>query len=493
MKKIITTIGLLIIWANISYAEDIWIMAVINSQNEIYINSDINLDWSESLIKNWEEVEYKWSIENWGQNKIWEKVAISSWKKWKKTIVLTVKQGESISKTQKDIIVFDKKITLITNKVWKSQIKEIENQAWEQWVFLKIIKIDESWSNFANQENALKSLIENKTFIENSKFVIFETNNFNWAEIFKKFAQNLDEKSWAKLQNKFYIKISEWNLSVDKQISEKYFNQWSNPENILITRKESLNIIFKNDNLASIKDILEKRWIDFMQLSKNSQISKIFILSNFISKLINEWISLNAIYMILCLPFIAFIVVFFRQVIWLSSFWVYIPTITALSFFILWIKLWLIIILFVVFLSYLIRNIINKIELPFVPQVALMLSLISLSFFFLFWISISFKVNIPIELAIFPMLVISTIAEKFIWSQSAEWMKWALLNMFQTILISVIWFLFVNMQSIHNLIISIPELVLVPLILTILIWKFTGLRISEYIRFKTLLTEWSEE
>ena len=492
MKKIIATIGLILFW-QITFADEIWIMSVINSQDEIFINDEIKFDWSESLIRNNEEIQYLWDFQDWKEKKEWKEVSYNFSEVWNKEIILTIKQWESLSKTQKEILVYDKKITLITNKTDSSQIKWIKNQAWEHWVFLNVISVDESWSNFANEKNIVKNLIKNKDFIENSSFIIFETNNFDWIEIFKKYVQTLDEQSAKKLENKIYIKISESNLSIEKKIAEKYFNKWLNSENVLITRKEALNPIFKNTNLTEIKNILEKRWIEFIEINKDSKINKIFILSNFISELVNEGISLKAIYMILSLPFITSIVVFFRQVIWLSSFWVYIPTITALSFFILWIKAGLIIIVFVVLFSYLIRNFINKIELPFIPKVALMLSLISLSFFILFWASISFNVNIPIELAIFPMLVISTIAEKFIWSQSAEGIKSALLNVLQTIFISVISFLIIDISYVYNLIISFPELVILPLLLIILIWKFTGLRISEYIKFKSLLSEWAEE
>lgn len=496
MKKIFFILGL-ILSSQFSFAdetvEEIWIMSVISSESEVLVNEKIELDWNQSLVRSWEGADFSWSIE-WTEWELkWEKIEHIFDKLWKQMIVLTIKQWESISKTQKEIFVYNKKITLITELEEETKIREMKNQASEKWIFLQVISLEDSWSNFINTEEVIKKLIENKKFIEESTFIIFETENFNWIETFKKFWESLELESQIKLAEKFYIKISEWNLKIDKNITEKYFKKWLKPENALITRKEAFMPIYESNNIIEVKNILERRWIELIELTEEWKALFIFILSNFITELVNEWVSLNTIYMILSLPFITFFVVFFRQVIWLSTFWVYIPTITALSFFILWIKSGLIIIAFVVLSSYIIRNVLNKIELPFIPKAALMLSLISLSFFLLFWISISFNAKIPIELAIFPMLVVSTIAEKFIWSQSTEGMQTAFLNMWQTILISVISFVIVNTNFIYNLIISFPELVVIPLLLSIAIWRFTWLRISEYIKFRNLLKEGVEE
>jgi hypothetical protein len=65
--------------------------------------------------------------------------------------------------------------------------------------------------------------------------------------------------------------------------------------------------------------------------------------------------------------------------------------------------------------------------------------------------------------------------------------------MLQTILVAVVSFLIVDTSFVYNLIIWIPELTLIPLILIVVIWRFTGLRITEYIRFKNLMKEWAEE
>ena len=125
----------------------------------------------------------------------------------------------------------------------------------------------------------------------------------------------------------------------------------------------------------------------------------------------------------------------------------------------------------------------------YIPKVSLLLSFLSLSYLCVLGVAVYLDTQINLALAIFPMMVMSTISEKFLASQSSEGIKKALFATGITVFISFVAYSFVEWGWMKNLIIGRPEYVIIPLFLTFLLGKFTGLRLSEYMKFRTLLRE----
>ncbi len=147
----------------------------------------------------------------------------------------------------------------------------------------------------------------------------------------------------------------------------------------------------------------------------------------------------------------------------------------------------------VVLVSYLLRTLFERTNILYIPKVALLISLTSISFLFIIWVLLATDSNISIALAIFPMLVMSTLSEKFISTQSEEGIKTAFTATFETIAVAVAIYYIVSWSSFSNTIISMPELILIPIIGTLMLGKFSGLRLTEYFRFRSIVTNDSEE
>ena len=80
----------------------------------------------------------------------------------------------------------------------------------------------------------------------------------------------------------------------------------------------------------------------------------------------------------------------------------------------------------------------------------------------------------------------TTLSEKFMEAKSETGMKSAVLGVLETLLVVMVLYYFMIWSFFDNLLISWPEIVIFPILLTLLLGKFTGLRISEYIRFRSL-------
>ena len=95
--------------------------------------------------------------------------------------------------------------------------------------------------------------------------------------------------------------------------------------------------------------------------------------------------------------------------------------------------------------------------------------------------------SLNLALTIFPMMVMSTISEKFIASQTKDGLRNAIIAALETILVALLAYLFVDWGWVKDMILRTPELILLPMLGNVALGKFTGLRLSEYMKFKSLL------
>ena len=215
--------------------------------------------------------------------------------------------------------------------------------------------------------------------------------------------------------------------------------------------------------------------------------------SRFLQSLFDQGLSVEVAYLLLVVPFIAFLIAFLRQVVGVSTFGVYTPLMLSLTFLLLGIWFGLATLLVVLLASYLLRSFVNKMNLLYIPRASFMLSAIGLAFFIVIWFGLQYGSPVAITLAIFPMLMMSTIAERFLSAQSEEGFGEALSGVIQTIVVAVISYVVVIWPWLSHKIIGYPELIILPLAGDLLLGKFTGLRLIEYFRFRTLFRENVEE
>jgi len=201
----------------------------------------------------------------------------------------------------------------------------------------------------------------------------------------------------------------------------------------------------------------------------------------------------NDIYLLLAVPFLAFVIAFFRQFVGISTFGVYAPLMLGLSFLVLGLAFGFLVFMMVLFISYLIRILFEKVDLLYIPKVSLLLSALALSFFLVLGLAVYFETSVNLTLAIFPMLVMATISEKFLSAQSEEGMKNALFATAETTLVSLVGYALVTWIWLKSLILSLPELVVLPILGNIWLGRFSGLRLSEYFKFRTLFRDDASE
>jgi hypothetical protein len=108
------------------------------------------------------------------------------------------------------------------------------------------------------------------------------------------------------------------------------------------------------------------------------------------------------------------------------------------------------------------------------------------------------------SLAIFPMLILSTLTEKFVNVQSGKGFNKAIFLTLQTVIVSIIAYIVIGgeidlfimklkFSALQRLMISYPEIILLIIFINVFLGRWTGLRLLEYVRFREVLRHVEEE
>ena len=142
----------------------------------------------------------------------------------------------------------------------------------------------------------------------------------------------------------------------------------------------------------------------------------------------------------------------------------------------------------VIFVGMASRYALKRFRLLYLPRVAITLSLISFAMFAILIVGGYFQRTGLAAVSIFPLLIMITLAEKFVAVQIEKGSRVALLLAGETLLISLVGYALVSSTSIMNAILAFPWLVLLTIPVNVALGKWTGLRLVEYVRFYKILS-----
>lgn len=466
--------------------------AKITAEKNIRINKKAIFDASDSILATSTiPAEYIWDF---GVGpKIEGKEVVQSFSATGKQIVtLTVRQGQAQASAQKEIFIFNKKALLIADQTNIAAIESIQAQAAENGIALELLPTAEKEGTLLTEDALVQKIKEATDYIKDSDILLFYTQSPVGLQAFNLYWRDLDTSTKEIIKNKFLAVISDNNLDTAANLAYQTFNIVE-PSYILLTRPEAINPIFLTEDTTDITETLANRGIEYKIIDRRGEKPPLFMLSRFVTDLVSKGVSSNIIYIILIVPFLACIASLGKQIIGISTFGIYTPVIITISFFILGLRLGITTFIFAVTVGYIVKYILNKFELLYLPKIALNLAIISLSFLFVIWLVLQYGTSVPLSMAIFPMLVMSTVSEKFMAAQNEEGVRSAIFAIIGTLLIVIVSYYFITWSYFNNLLLSWPELVLTPVLITIILGKFTGLRLAELVRFRSLLTEHQEE
>ncbi len=214
------------------------------------------------------------------------------------------------------------------------------------------------------------------------------------------------------------------------------------------------------------------------------------VIQHAIRRAVEQGVPANILVLILLFPVIASFIAASRHIIGLSGFGVYTPAILAVALISTGIVTGLALFISILLVASIGRSIIKRFKLQYLPRTALLLWVVSLSVFGLLLLS-PYLVQINIDLVavgIFPILVLILLSENFVEATQTGSESRAIELTLETILLAVLSALFLRTEMVQDFVILHPEMtILAVLALDVAVGKYTGLRLSEYFRFKPLL------
>ena len=454
---------------DISSTQDI-IKPVIDSADSVEVNKNILFDGSRSIEdKSVTNIRFLWDF---GDNTVDSGVEIAHTyeEPGEYNVTLSIQYAGQTQQVQKSVFVFKQaQSILITQDYEKSDLEKLISNLKQKSISARIITLSESLSQ------------DDQSFIEKSTF-IFST---------AKPADLVTSKYPTLLKNKTLVIISDDNLTTLERLSKNSFASIG-AEKILLTNIEALMpqeaetmSVAEATNLTELNGILTTRKIAFVQVETQERIG----ITNFMLAITN-YLRRNGVpditlFLLLSIPIIATIITFFRQFVGIATLGIYTPMVFTLTFLIIGGIIGSSTFIVIAGVSIILRQIMNKIRLMYVPKMAMILIGTTLAVIGLFVASAFFNVRAFIEVDIFPLILLLTMGERFISLQLERGMRAASFLFLETIIVALIIYLLLEWQRVN--IVAYPEIILLMIPLNFFIGQWTGLRLSELLRFRDLL------
>jgi hypothetical protein len=133
------------------------------------------------------------------------------------------------------------------------------------------------------------------------------------------------------------------------------------------------------------------------------------------------------------------------------------------------------------------RYLLKKARLLYLPRVAIMITVVGFSILLLLFAGGAWNRTGLASVSIFPILIMITLVEKFIAVQIEKGNRAAVILSLETLLISVIGYYIASWHFLINAILQYPWISLFTIPINVFLGKWTGLRLSEYFRFRQVI------
>jgi transglutaminase-like putative cysteine protease len=194
-------------------------------------------------------------------------------------------------------------------------------------------------------------------------------------------------------------------------------------------------------------------------------------------------VPLAALTLILILPIIASLVVVARVVIGVETFGMFGPVIVALAFVTTGLAWGTLIFVAVVGLGVGLRMALQRLRLQAVARLAILITLVAAVMGGLTLVGARLGIGPLLNISIFPMIIMSNVIENFAASQVEFGTRQAVRMTVTTLLLAIACYLVVDRAGLQSLVLAFPEILLATIVFDVLLGKWRGLRLLEYVRF----------
>ncbi|MFH1354238.1 MAG: 7TM domain-containing protein [bacterium] len=413
-------------------------------------------------------------------------------------VTLTVTTENSTYSDTAEFRVFDHLIILVSDgSAPANQLELHQQRAAQEGVLLRPLIAKGSGPEVLIEEELTGQLRDIRSDIGQAHLIIMWTSGGVGANVLTKFAQQLHQAEQSPseellLSSKGIVLLSEKTpFAVLAPAAQSAFDQLR-PSYTFLARPQVLDLLLSTTTAEEASSIilnspLEYRLLGTFSARTVSDLGLTNFMSFGINFLINRGVPVGSIILILMLPVIATILAFARQAIGIKAFGLITPAMTTVSFLVMGLRYGLIVFATILLAGTLTRLVLRKLRLLYLPRMALVLTSVSLALLLLLGLGVANDRNAVLSFSIFPALILTILAEHFIAAQFKSGLRAAFTVTAWTLVLATVCYFIVSSELFRTLIISYPELILLAIPFNLILGQWSGLRLTEYIRFRQLL------
>ena len=384
---------------------------------------------------------------------------------------------------EKVVTVFERKVVLVADATVPLEKLQLHRQAAvDAGTYLRILQPETTGIPLATEESLFSVMKEHAPTLANADAIILWTEGVSGLQALMRAFEG-DQDRLQTLHNQTIVVVASRGLPTLARTARGPFPVLQ-PDRIIVTRKEEINPLLSATNMDGFLADVEQRDIDAVIVDESTTAVRPWnLLSSLVNYMLTHGVSSQTVILLLMLPIIATILAFLKQVIGVTTFGLYTPSIVALSFLALGWKLGLLFLLFILITGYLTRAFMRRWRLLHIPKVAIVLSVVSITLLLLLAIGARSGIVLSGD-TIFVLLIMSTLSENFLSVKTEEGLRSAVLGIGETILAALLCVFIVRWPPLQSLILAYPELIVLTFPFNALLGRWTGLRLVEYFRFQ---------
>jgi hypothetical protein len=463
------------------------IRPVITGPKEVAVGKTIVLDASLSTMEP-KSASYLWTREGEVISRT-EQALLTLDKPGNYTITLTVRDRLDgrlrEAKVEQNITVYLRKIALVAGpNVSREKIELHRSSGEELGVFVDVLHSADLAIPLGTEDAMTKLIAENADSLLGAEAIVLWADGASAMNALSR-ALRQDGEKLELITKSSIVLITDGGLQRLGRVIRGPFSVLA-PERIIITRKEGINSLIEKDDLEAFLTEIEKRDIDFFVVDQGTfAIRPWNLLSTLVNFMVQRGVSSEMIILLLMLPVILTIISFLKQVVGVTTFGLYTPAVITLSWIALGWQIGLALLAIIIAAGYATRAIMGQYRLLYIPKIAIILTVTSIVLLLVLAVAALFGITLAPD-TIFILLIMTTLGEEFMSVKAEMGLKSAIFAVGETVLVSLICFSIVQWEVLKSLVVAWPEIILLTLVINIFLGRWTGLRVSEVIRFREI-------
>ena len=288
--------------------------------------------------------------------------------------------------------------------------------------------------------------------------------------------------------------FSSFNSDILESFVRNFLSEKSNINTIIISDESTrFQTIEQPSRINNLIQHLEENNHNYKNVKNSQWVEQFFILSKFVSILSSAGFPAESIYLIILLPILLVGLSIMKHIIWFSPLGIIIPVWITLLLFQVGIIVTALLLISLFIVNIILWKAMSRYNLLYTPKISLLLSINIVVMIGVLNILFSYNM-IPahIESVLFIIMFI-LVSEKLITLIVSKEFREYKYNIVYTLSFSLFSYVLLHFDTIKIFLLAYPEIIIIFIPVNFWIGRFTGLRITEYFRFRDVIHSIEEE